>query len=634
MIKNSIKQLFRTPLRTLLYFLLIVFVGILFSLGINLWAYSQNKIDAYEKHFKTIGTFEQEYNVIEKVERWDATIKDYCIIQEKTYGELIREKDLLFEGVNYIKEPEFRPTILAHAPQYFESHDYRYVVYAMPTLIEFEPLEDAPLGDSVPVKVVKMLTEQYEGIDYGINENDNIFICQHFTSNPLPLEKGKVYVATFFSTGENQPHGMHADDYLEKYEIDTMFWGEFAPEPLTSSQADIEGREVSGPIAKSEVSKDAPAFYEVTKGFYETENGARYLDYIKGESMAVPTLEVTGTNSTQLLISFHEGDAYIIDGRDINTKEYQDGDKVCLISKDVADMNGLKPGNMVNLDFLSVNFGSRYKSKVTLNANAKAYDIYVRDQYKIVGIYKDENAYKSNLPSFYLSSWEVIVPKKSIKEVDYSDNIASYAPMTASKTSFQIKNGEIDSFMEAFNKSGLEDKLSVVFYDGGYSQLEAGIQQMKVLSLVFLALGIILMIFIIILFTNIYISNNIFTTMIERTLGITKARCLLSLLSGVVLIIVIGSLAGGITGGVVSEKFAESSTFEDYYSRDFSRNIISLSDKELEEIEPLTTTKQTTIVCTGISISIIIVFGLLIAFIKAINNIKQEPLKLLSARKE
>jgi Predicted permease. len=180
----------------------------------------------------------------------------------------------------------------------------------------------------------------------------------------------------------------------------------------------------------------------------------------------------------------------------------------------------------------------------------------------------------------------------------------------------------------------LEDKLSVVFYDGGYSQLEAGINQMKVLSLVFLAMGIILMIFIIILFTNIYISNNIFTTMIERTLGITKVKCLMSLLAGVVLIIVIGGFAGGIIGGVASGKFAESSTFEDYYNRDFSRNIISLSDKELEEIDALTTTKQMTIVYTGLSISILIIFGISVAFFKAINNIKQEPLKLLSARKE
>ena len=629
MIGNSIKQLFRTPLRTLLYFLLIIFVGVLFSLGLNLWAYNQNKIEVYEKHFKTIGTFEQEYNVIEKVEEWDAAIGDYRIKQEKTYGELIREEDLLFEDANYVKEPEFRPVLLSYAAQYFEAHGG---AYTMPTIIEFEPLEDVLLGDSVPVKITKILTVQHEGIEYGVNENDNVFICQHFNPNPIPLEKGKTYVATVEYDFETRPHGTHATDYSMEHKVHTPRGAEFFAVPLVSSQADIKGQEVSGPIARSKVSIDAPTVYEVTDGFYETEIGSRYKEYIKGESMSIPTLWVRGTNSTQLLIPFHEDNAYIVDGRDITTKEYQNGEKVCLLSETMTYGTGLKPGDMVDLDFLSVNFGRSNNEGSFLNAQGKAYDIYMKDKYKIVGIYQETSPYET--ASFTLSAQTVIVPKKSIKEVDYSNNIASYAPMIAQNTSFQIENGEIDSFMESFNKSGLEDKLSVVFYDGGYSQLETGINQMKILSLVFLAMGIILMIFIIILFTNIYISNNIFTTMIERTLGITKAKCLLSLLSGVLLIIVVGSLAGGVVGGIASEKLVAASTFEDYYSRDFSRNIISLSDKELEELDASLNTNQTIMMYTSISISVLIAFGLLIAFVKAINNIKQEPLKLLGKRNE
>ena len=629
MIRSSIKQLFRTPMRTLLYFLLIIFVGVLFSLGLNLWAYNQNKIEVYEKHFKTIGTFEQEYNVIEKVEEWDAAIGDYRIKQEKTYGELIREEDLLFEGANYVKEPEFRPVLLSYAAQYFEAHSGGYT---MPTIIEFEPLEDVPLGDSVPVKITKMLTVQYEGIEYGANEDDNVFICQHFNPNPIPLEKSKTYVATVTYDYETRPHGTHATDYSMEHKVHTPMGAEFFAVPLVSSQADIKGQEVSGPIASSKVNIDAPAVYEVTDGFYKTEIGSRYKEYIKGESMSVPTLWVRGTNSTQLLIPFHENDAYIIDGRDITTEEYQNGEKVCLLSETMTYGTGLKPGDMVDLDFLSVNFGRSNSGGSSLNAQGKSYDIYMKDKYRIVGIYQETNLYE--MTSFTLFAQTVIVPKKSLKEVDYSNNIASYAPMIAPNTSFQIENGEIDSFMEAFNKSGLEDKLSVVFYDGGYSQLETGINQMKILSLVFLAMGVILMIFIIILFTNIYISNNIFTTMIERTLGITKTKCLLSLLSGVALIIVVGSLTGGVVGGIASEKLAAASTFEDYYNRDFSRNVISLSDAELEELDISLNTNQTIVMYTFISVSVLIAFGLLIAFVKAINNIKQEPLKLLGKRNE
>ena len=630
MIKNSIKQLFRTPMRTLLYFLLIIFVGILFSLGLNLWAYNQNKIDVYEKHFKTVGTFEQEYNVIEKIEEWDAAIGDYRIRQEKTYGELIREEDLMFEGANYIKKPEFRPAILAYAPEYFP----RYSMRVAPSVMEFEALEDVTPEECIPVKITKMLTEQYEGVTYNLNENENVFVCQHFTKNPVPLEKGKTYVAMMGANIFQEPHGDHAEEYIAKYAItETQWWGEYVPYPLESSQTDIYGREVSGPMAVSEINEDTPSIYEVTEGFYKTEIGIRYMEYVKGESMIVPSLSVLGTSATQLLLSFHEGNAYIKEGRDISTEEYSKGSKVCLVSELVAQSNELKPGDMIDLDFWAVSFGDERGSGNVINAQAKAYDVYLKEQYKIVGVYKDDTAYYDYTP-FTLFPEVVVVPRRSIKEVDYSQNISSYSPMGASNTSFQIENGKIDSFMGAFNKSGLEDKMNVVFYDGGYSQLETGINQMKVLSLVFLAMGVVLMIFIIILFTNIYISNNIIRTMIERTLGITKAKCMLSLLSGVVLIIVIGSLAGGVIGGIASEKLVASSTFEDYYKRDFSRNVISLSDKELEEVDSLISSNQILVVYTAISIGILIVFGILVAFIKAMNNIKQEPLKLLSKRTE
>ena len=627
MIKNSIKQLFRTPMRTLLYFLLIIFVGILFSLGLNLRAYNQNKIDVYEKYFTTIGTFEQEYNVLEKVEEWDAAVGDYRIKQEKTYGELLYEKDLLFDGASYIKEPEFRPIVYAYAPQYF-GFAKGLVMVSTFDLVEFELLEEVIKGESTPVKITKMFTE-HRDISYSdLEEGNNVFLCQHSNANPVDMEKGKTYVAVIGRSREQKVHGLKVNEYSVAYGMSTLH-GEFHPLALASSQADIDGREISGPFALSEMNADASAIFEVTDNFYKTEIGMKYMDWLEAEQMSIPTISVIGTNSTKLLVSFHEDDAYITNGRDITTEEYREGEKVCLVSDAIAYANKLKPGDMIDLDLLTATFGETDWMNTFLNAQGQPYDIYEKNQYKIVGIYQDDS-----YTSFSLAELNVIIPRNSMHEMDYSNNIASYAPMRATDTSFQIENGKIDSFMEAFQKSGLEDKLNVVFYDMGYSQLEAGIKQMHILSLVFLVMGVVLMIFIIILFTNIYISNNIIITMIERTLGITKKECLLSLLSGVFLIIVAGSLVGGITGGIASQKLVTSSTLEDYYDRDFSRNIISLSDEELEGMDLLMNTNQIVVIYTAISIVILIVFGILMAFIKAINNIKQEPLKLLSARRE
>ena len=57
--KNSLKQLLRTPMKTCLFFLLMTAATALLVLGANLWAQTQAQMDAVEKQFTTLGTVEQ-----------------------------------------------------------------------------------------------------------------------------------------------------------------------------------------------------------------------------------------------------------------------------------------------------------------------------------------------------------------------------------------------------------------------------------------------------------------------------------------------------------------------------------------------------------------------------------------------
>ena len=57
--KNSLKQLLRTPMKTCLFFLLMTAATALLVLGAELWQNTQAKIDAAEGLFVTLGTVEQ-----------------------------------------------------------------------------------------------------------------------------------------------------------------------------------------------------------------------------------------------------------------------------------------------------------------------------------------------------------------------------------------------------------------------------------------------------------------------------------------------------------------------------------------------------------------------------------------------
>lgn len=175
--------------------------------------------------------------------------------------------------------------------------------------------------------------------------------------------------------------------------------------------------------------------------------------------------------------------------------------------------------------------------------------------------------------------------------------------------------------------------MDTAHYDMGYTQLETGLKQMKYLSVIFLISGTVMMVFILLLFTHIYITNDKRRTMLERTLGISKRRCMASILAGVISILLAGSIAGGIAGTIISEKMEDKNTNKTYYNLEYSSNIIALSEDEITKVGAKFTEKLT-VSYTIISTSVLILLGTSLAFGKAINNIRQEPLKLLGERME
>lgn len=100
--KNSLRQVFRTPIKTGLFCVIFIFGTMLFTVGLNLWLGVSEKIKAADETFVTIGTVRQKEQSTAMEGQWDAGLKDYIYQETQVYGEFLDTEFLESLHVEYI----------------------------------------------------------------------------------------------------------------------------------------------------------------------------------------------------------------------------------------------------------------------------------------------------------------------------------------------------------------------------------------------------------------------------------------------------------------------------------------------------------------------------------------------------
>lgn len=610
MIRNSIKQLFRTPVKAILFLLLLMAAGMFLSLGGNLWVMNSRNMKYYEENFITIGTVEQHPASIEELRVWDAELMEDRVYLRSQYGEALPVSVLDFEGADYLITPEKRPYYGSYAPDYLLQDRY----YTPLTIVEFSPVEDCIPDHPVQIEIGRVIWGR------GFYEGEIKWFCDHKNETPLPLYKDKTYVfAPFRGRSHNSTDGSDSE-YI----------------PIGTNgikQYDMEGNRLDS--AESEEN-----YMEVTKGFYDTGYGKNMIETAKAQDRLIETQPVTGTNATILLMPFYTGDGFICDGRDITEEEYSMGSKVCLIPKKFADNNNLLVGDSVHLQLFYANYRKSAGEEFTpdyvtsgsigvLNVNGEMYPVFENSMYTVVGIYN--LAPGAARGAYGMGQDEVVIPSNSIENSD-ENSIADYGPMKGNTTSFRITNGSVETFMEEWAKYGI-DELEITFYDRGYSQLKAGLDSMKIMSRILLVVGLVMVIFILLFFCHLFISRQRVRTAVERSLGMGKGHCMVSILSGLILILFLGSTIGTGLGGFLSTKLSAESFSHTYYDSAYTSSMIEWNTEE-ELNSEIGENKSLILLICLFSEVIIILFGSIIAIYEMKQNLKQEPMRLLTAISE
>lgn len=543
--KNSLKQIFRTPLKTGLFCMIFIFGTMLFTVGLDLWLEISEKINTADETFVTIGTVRQKEQSTIMKGQWDAGLKDYIYQETETYGEFLDPGILENLDVEYIKGPQQRPYFGAGSPDTLTGGELTKESKTDISLVEIQALEDCVPTEPVSVEVHRVLWG-----DAGLS-GKRIDFCAHRTEQPDSLEAGKTYI-TFI--------GMNPIN-VEKHDGFTGFF-EYMPLPVYENQTRL--------------------WFEVTEDFYETEEGKRWENIAGRLKMCHEKMvPVTPVCDLQLLQPFHDGDAVLVEGREIAEYEYESGAKVCLIPQDFAKLNGFQVGDRFRLEFYFADYKNPLcqtalagggLSAEALDADGNALDAFQESKYEIVGIYSYSVTVTNNPYAFGRN--QIFVPENSISG-NYEDHVSERGPMQAYNTSFRIKNGSAGIFLEEFAKLPESSLLEIEFDDGGYETFASKMRNTRIVAGILFVAGFALLLATIAFLMYFMILKQKRRTAVERALGMTKRQCILSLLGGIVVLAFVCSTVGVTVGMRMNRVVQEAAdNGEDSFSSAYTKGIL------------------------------------------------------------
>ena len=606
--KNYVKQMLRTPLQSLFIVILIMIVTAMLTVGGNLWVTSHRLSKAYENDFITIGTVTEKPDSVQEYETWDAEKGDYRIRKASVYNRYATEEDLAFPEMTYLVEPEKRPYWASYAPEYLHivevwnensGYNYGYLVS------EFTPLEDCLPNESVKIRITKVLG------GYTAMEDTVMWFCDHYNRYPEEMEAGKTYVGVISEA--EWLHGKHWEESGSQYR-----GLEFCPAAMSVTLCTPEGKRIEDPL-------NMQGYYELTDGFYETEEGQRLLAVADWPFYMSEMQPVVGTNSTDLLMPFYEGSAWVYEGRYPTQEEYAQGSAVCLAPRIFAENNGLSVGDQIMTRLCYANYADKVDRNFGLQGGGTSFhpigldgeflQPFEEKAYTIVGLYDYSQTVKG------IGRDELIVPLNSIR--NKTENIVEYGAMTDGNTSFRIENGTIEDFLEISAKYDA-DNLIFTFYDRGYSALVEGIRNLKNMSAALLIMGLIAAVMLTLQISHIYITKQKRRLAIERLMGMTGKKCRNISLAGILILMLLGTVPGVMAGMAVSNQV----DVEDMGQEDFDRKYSNLGMAVENNID-LSGQNQGDILVSGAMGVLVLVLGIGICDVRVKSILQKEPLYLL-----
>lgn len=393
----------------------------------------------------------------------------------------------------------------------FDGECYSLAVFALRCSgIREQPTEGMFLYDATfSVEEIVCLSDAYN--TFPRPDSVHIYSDVRESNGAVPFEKGKTYLVF----GQYQDHRVvrsadghdqvkNENRYIVPFpEINSNFYGE----PSSLELGSYNGLDYHFPAAGQ-----LPWVCEYTGSVTDYLNSDAAStwreDIVPLCQLNYESAAVILTDRAESMYSFNTGDEALLSGRFFTGEEYTNGDDVCVISAAYAEQNGLRLGDMIQLDYYDSGFGE-YNNGATANSMLAAEDpgpyrqryymslddaIGVCKNYTVIGIYTGA---RFAFGAYQLNADTILVPKASVPNAQNYETRANSLLNT-----FVLKNGsakEFEKYMEQQNLAG-----QFLYFDQDFSSMQESLDALETnaMRLMMVGIGVFLLTSALFLFLN------------------------------------------------------------------------------------------------------------------------------------
>lgn len=496
-----LKQATRRPLFTTLLVLLLSFSVLLSCIGYSAWESAKTQKSEISNGYTTIAIpIEPDLSNLSPEEI--ATALQNRVFADNAAQEapqitMVDRRCLLsahIAGSRSLSSSSIDPSEYNTA---FDGECYSLAVFALRCSgIREQPTEGMFLYDATfSVEEIVCLSDAYN--TFPRPDSVHIYSDVRESNGAVPFEKGKTYLVF----GQYQDHRVvrSADGYDQvknenRYivpfpEINSNFYGE----PSSLELGSYNGLDYHFPAAGQ-----LPWVCEYTGSVTDYLNSDAAStwreDIVPLCQLNYESAAVILTDRAESMYSFNTGDEALLSGRFFTGEEYTNGDDVCVISAAYAEQNGLRLGDMIQLDYYDSGFGE-YNNGATANSMLAAEDpgpyrqryymslddaIGVCKNYTVIGIYTGA---RFAFGAYQLNADTILVPKASVPNAQNYETRANSLLNT-----FVLKNGsakEFEKYMEQQNLAG-----QFLYFDQDFSSMQESLDALETNAMRLMMVGI------------------------------------------------------------------------------------------------------------------------------------------------
>ena len=510
-----LKQATRRPLFTTLLVLLLSFSVLLSCIGYSAWESAKTQKSEISNGYTTIAIpIEPDLSNLSPEEI--ATALQNRVFADNAAQEapqitMVDRRCLLsahIAGSRSLSSSSIDPSEYNTA---FDGECYSLAVFALRCSgIREQPTEGMFLYDATfSVEEIVCLSDAYN--TFPRPDSVHIYSDVRESNGAAPFEKGKTYLVF----GQYQDHRVvrsadghdqvkNENRYIVPFpETNSNFYGE----PSSLELGSYNGLDYHFPAAGQ-----LPWVCEYTGSVTDYLNSDAAStwreDIVPLCQLNYESAAVILTDRAESMYSFNTGDEALLSGRFFTGEEYTNGDDVCVISAAYAEQNGLRLGDMIQLDYYDSGFGE-YNNGATANSMLAAEDpgpyrqryymslddaIGVCKNYTVIGIYTGA---RFAFGAYQLNADTILVPKASVPNAQNYETRANSLLNT-----FVLKNGsakEFEKYMEQQNLAG-----QFLYFDQDFSSMQESLDALETnaMRLMMVGIGVFLLTSALFLFLN------------------------------------------------------------------------------------------------------------------------------------